>query len=372
MIIRSRPIYFYFHLLVLFTLLLIPGISTINAAVLAEDRTDLLYHSYDGGNITINGPALLIRKGFAEDFSATAHYYEDNISSASIDVESYASPYEEFRAEFGATMDYLYRDTILNISFTNSSENDYEANTLGLSMSHEMFYGLTTLNLGYSRGADTVGKSTDPTFNQEVDRARYHFGVSQVITKKLLLTVDLESISAVGFLNNPYRAVRINGAFNQPERYPRTRSGLAVATRGVYYLGNDSTLMLGYRYYTDNWAIDSHTLEARYNHFYSSKLLAEYSVRYYTQVQASFYNDDFDQPYFYMARDKEMSTFSSYSLGYKLSYKIFESNSFFKRGDINLSYNFFQYNYDNFTHYATGDLYSYNANVITLFYSTRY
>jgi hypothetical protein len=363
----------YFFSLIVLLLLSVYYSSALYAAVLAEDRADALYHSYDGGGITINGPALLVRKGFAEDFSASVHYYEDNISSASIDVESYASPYEEFRQEVGATLDYLYRDTILNVSFTNSTENDYDANTVAVSMSHEMFYGLTTLNMGFSRGTDEVGKSTDPTFSEPVDRVRYHFGVSQVITKKMLLTVDLESVSAVGFLNNPYRAVRIEGVFGHPEVYPDTRSGLALASRGLYYLGDDRTIMIGYRYYTDNWGIDAHTLEGRYNHYYTPKILAEYSLRYYTQGQASFYNDDFDQEYTYMARDKEMSQFSNYSLGYKITYEVFESSdSFFKRGDINFAYNFFQYNYDNFTHYQTGEPYSYNANVFTLFYSTRY
>jgi len=373
MIKRSRPIHSYFLLLIFLSLANISNISTVFAAVLAEDRADALYHYYDGGGITIDGPAILVRKGFADDFSATVHYYEDNISSASIDVESYASPYEEHREELGTSLDYLYRDTILNISFTNSVEKDYEANTLGLSMSHEMFYGLTTLNIGFSRGADDIGKSTDPTFSDVVDRVRYHFGVSQVITKKMLLTVDLESISAVGFLNNPYRAVRINGVFNHPERYPRTRSGLAFATRGLYYLGDDATVMFGYRFYTDSWGIDAHTFEGRYNHYYTPKILAEYSIRYYTQDQASFYSDNFDQEYNFMARDKEMSIYTNYSLGYKITYELFESSeSFFKRGDINFSYNLFQYDYKNFTHYATGNPYSYRAGVITLFYSTRY
>lgn len=377
MINLSRPIYIFQRLLallpVLFILLAIQNISIVNAAVLPEDRTDILYHSYSGGNITISGPAILVRKSFAEDFSATAHYYEDNISSASIDVESYASPYEEFRAEVGTSLDYLYRDTILNLSYTNSAEKDYNANTIALSMSHEMFYGLTTLNMGFSRGADKIGKSTDASFKDVVDRVRYHFGVSQVITKKMLVTVDLESISAVGFLNNPYRAVKIFGAFNQPERYPRTRSGVALATRGIYYLGNDSTIMLGYRFYTDNWGIDSHTLESRYNHYYNPKWLAEYSLRLYTQGKASFYSDNFAQSQFYMARDKEMSTYTNFSLGYKISYELFQSSEgFFTRGDVNLAYNYFQYNYKDFTHYQTGNLYSYNANVFTLFYSTRY
>ena len=54
--------------------------------MLPEDRADLLYHRYDGGGITIDGPSVLVRKKFGESFSATANYYVDVISSASIDV----------------------------------------------------------------------------------------------------------------------------------------------------------------------------------------------------------------------------------------------------------------------------------------------
>ena len=32
------------------------------AAVLPEDRADLMYHSYEGGGVSVEGPALLVRK----------------------------------------------------------------------------------------------------------------------------------------------------------------------------------------------------------------------------------------------------------------------------------------------------------------------
>jgi len=40
----------------------------VRAGVLPEDRADLLYHSYDGGGVTIDGPSLLVRKQFADKF----------------------------------------------------------------------------------------------------------------------------------------------------------------------------------------------------------------------------------------------------------------------------------------------------------------
>lgn len=67
------------------------------AGVLPEDRADALYHRYDGGGVTIDGPSLLVRKKFAEKYSVSANYYMDMVSSASIDVVTTASPYTETR-----------------------------------------------------------------------------------------------------------------------------------------------------------------------------------------------------------------------------------------------------------------------------------
>src|SRR5246500_5942397 len=61
------------------------------ADVLPEDRADVLYHNYDGGGITIQGPSVLVRKKVGDSLSFTGSYYEDLISSASIDVKLSAS-----------------------------------------------------------------------------------------------------------------------------------------------------------------------------------------------------------------------------------------------------------------------------------------
>ena len=59
------------------------------ADVLPDDRADVLYHNYDGGGITIQGPSVLVRKKVGDNnISFFGSYYEDLISSASIDVEA--------------------------------------------------------------------------------------------------------------------------------------------------------------------------------------------------------------------------------------------------------------------------------------------
>src|SRR5690242_724055 len=81
--------------------------SAVPAGVLPEDRADVLYHRYQGGGITIDGPSVLIRKKIGESFSVSANYYMDMVSSASIDVKLSASPYKEKRTQKSLSIDYL-------------------------------------------------------------------------------------------------------------------------------------------------------------------------------------------------------------------------------------------------------------------------
>ena len=40
-----------------------------NAAILPEDRTDVMYHVYDGGGLEVSGPSILVRKGIKDKVS---------------------------------------------------------------------------------------------------------------------------------------------------------------------------------------------------------------------------------------------------------------------------------------------------------------
>ncbi|MCA1481613.1 hypothetical protein I6F37_42535, partial [Bradyrhizobium sp. NBAIM08] len=61
-------------------LALLLAASAVHAGVLPEDRADVMYHSYSGGGITVQGPSVLVRKTFGDSFSATANYYVDAIT----------------------------------------------------------------------------------------------------------------------------------------------------------------------------------------------------------------------------------------------------------------------------------------------------
>ena len=107
----------------------------------------------------------------------------------------------------------------------------------------------------------------------------------------------------------------------------------------------------------------------------------EGTYRYYTQTAADFYNDlfPFAGSQNFLARDKELSTFTSNTLGAKLSYDIFKNGwHSIDRGSVNLAYDLIWFDYDDFRDArlnspsvpaGTEPLYSFTAGVLQLFVS---
>ena len=346
--------------------------TVARAAVLPEDRVDAMYHYYSGGGTKVDGPALLVRKGFGEQLSVYASYYADNISGASIDVVTTASPYKETRQEQGVGVDYLFRNTTMNLAYSMSDEPDYIANTMGVNIAHEIADGLTTVSLGYTVGRDEVGK-VDTGFKDDINRYSYRLGLSQVFTKTFVMSVEYEGILEEGFLNSPYRAARLQGLL-VPESYPGTRDSYAIAVRAVKGLTTkddqlDSALRFGYRYFWDTWEISAHTLEASFQKRTTERWLGELHYRYYQQSAASFYSDNFASAMTFMARDKELSTFQSHTVGVKATYKMFERRHGFNRATATLGYDFMHFTYDDFTDVRNGKPYAFDAHVVQLFVS---
>lgn len=364
------------------------------AGVLPDDRADAMFHRYEGGGVTIQGPSVLVRKKMAEKYAVSASYYQDMITSASIDVQvSGASEYKEERDQYSLGLEYLRGKTTYNLNYTSSSENDYDAETASFGISQDLFGDLTTISMGFSRGSDTVGNSTDPTFSQDIDRWSYRVGVSQILTKSLISSLNLEVITDEGFLNNPYRSYRfVNPADNRlfvlaQEVYPRTRTSNALALNGRYFLPYRAAVYGGYRFFTDTWGIRADTFEVGYIHPLKRQWTFETRLRYYQQNNADFYADIFDRQnqQNFLARDKELSTFNSIALRVGATYEFTPSAwRFVKKGSLNLFYDRIEFSYDdfrdarfsmlpttdpNFRLAGTEPLYEFGANVIQAFVS---
>lgn len=354
-----------------------------HSGVLPEDRADVLYHFYDGGGVQIDGPSILVRKKVGKSVSLTGNYYVDTVSSASIDVITQASEYSEERTETSLGADYMRGDTTMSMGVTQSDENDYQAKTLNLNISQEIFGGLTTVSMGYARGSDDVSERGS-TWSDQSDHWRYRLGLSQVLTRNLLVSFDYEAMADEGYLNNPYRQVRYadpdsaTGYSYQDELYPRTRDSNAIGVRARYYLPYRAALSAGYRYFNDTWGIGASTFELGYTHP-RNRWTYDVGYRFYTQTAADFYSDLF--PYAnaqnFLARDKELSTFNSHGVRVGVGYEMpLNVADIVDKGSVNLVWDHILFSYDDFRNiYATDvpagtePLYDFSADVIQLFFS---
>ena len=80
-----------------------------------------------------------------------------------------------------------------------------------------MFGDLTTVTMSYSRGWDQVFRDiklsdgaivNDPTFAQQrADHRTYGVGLTQVLTRNLILSLNYQALEDQGYLQNPYRQV---------------------------------------------------------------------------------------------------------------------------------------------------------------------
>ncbi|WJG11327.1 DUF3570 domain-containing protein [Aliiglaciecola sp. LCG003] len=375
-------------LLILLIVQLLLAISLgVNAAVLPQERADVMYHSYQGDGMSIDGPSVLLRKQIGNKVSVSANYYVDMISGASIDVLATASPYTEERTEHSVGIDFLHNKTLLNLNYTSSSENDFEARSVHFGISQDFFGDLTTLSLGYAKGWDEVGKRGDENFAEEADRQQFQLGLTQVLTKNMIMGLTFETITDEGYLNNPYRAVRYTdttadrGYRFETELYPNTRTSNAAALNLNYYLAYRASIYGEARIFSDTWGIDANSFKVGYIHTFGDNWILDLRVRHYQQDRADFYQDLFTRSaeQNFRARDKEMSSFRNSSIGFSLTYEFkFSQSSWLKKSTINYELDHLRFEYDDFRNIlADGPvgaepLFEFSANVTRIFVSIWY
>ena len=365
------------------------------AGVLPEDRADVMWHLYRGGDITIQGPSVLVRKKVGDNLSLSANYYEDMISSASIDVKLSASPYHETRRQESVAADYLHGKSTYSAGFITSKEPDYKANTEYFAVSQDMFGDLTTLTLGYRRGWDRVYRDiktpqgfieNDPTFHERADHRGYSLSLTQILTRNAILGFNYELLTDQGYLANPYRKIRYlspgqGAGFTLADQvYPTTRTSSSASLQLKYYLPYRAALTGQYRFFHDTWGITARTAEVDYTHPVRKHLILDGSFRYYHQGPADFYNDLFPRANYqnFMGRDRELAAFNSYTVGAGASWLFaMPFVPALGKNSINLRVDHLMIDYSDFRNallagtYGAGNepLYKLNANIFQVFVS---
>lgn len=359
---RGLPFVASAHLLGALGALLATG--NARAVDLPEDRADVMLHSFNGGGVDAWGPALLVRKSLYDKFSLFGTYYADIVSNASIDVVTTASPYRETRNEVGGGLSYAVRDSLITLAGSYSSEPDYTATAFNIDIATDAFGGMSTVGLGYTYGSDDVGRR-DEGFFDYAKHWRYRLSLNQILTPRWMATANFEVVSDDGYLGNPYRVALVFGAA-VPERVPRTRTSRAALLRVVGEVLPETSVRADYRYFWDTWEIKSHTFELGATRRFGERWLADAFTRFYSQDPALFYSNNAMSETQYVSRNRQLSQFSSWSVGTKVTYALHAVPGSYEMR-LTGAIEYWKTNYDDFTDVRNGELYSYGSVVSQVF-----
>jgi hypothetical protein len=229
----------------------------------------------------------------------------------------------------------LGENTKVNVGGSFSKEYDYLHLGISAGLARELNNKNTTISVGLAYSGDTVeavGNAPIPFSDQTAakgsdseskDTLDLMFGLTQVISKDTILQLNYGLSDSDGYLNDPYKwvsRVDASGSIveNLHESRPDSRTGHNVYASLKHSVSDNKVLTTSARAYTDDWGIDSYTLDAKFRVGLSDNTSIEPHFRYYHQSEADFYvpqlNAADNLPNFASA-DYRLAEFDAYTVG---------------------------------------------------------
>lgn len=243
------------------------------------------------------------------------------------------------RNELTAGITHNFNNIIgAEVYYDYSKETDYTSNTPTITLKKDLFEKNTTLTAAYSRSMDQVyGKFMNTTENRDSDN--YFLGVTQVISPFTVGRAGYSHSKVNGFTSEGVRLVPIDGVTQAScidksatcvdEVFPASRSRDAYLfginhyfKDGFIYLMDRSAIRFTFRYYTDDWNINSHTEDIEYYMTISDQDILRLNFRYYDQSKAYFVKTAYVSSDLYKSTSPQLEGFNSQLIGIKLSHQL--------------------------------------------------
>ncbi|HET9473933.1 MAG TPA: DUF3570 domain-containing protein [Steroidobacteraceae bacterium] len=248
-----------------------------------------------------------------------------------------------FNAGLGVSSEYDYHHLGLNAGVTRDFNQRNTTLSFAVAMGKDKVEPVGDVPIPFAAMSDAVDEDEGSPANRGADSEDKDvldvlLGVTQVLGRHTLLRLNYSYSDSSGYLTDPYKILTVVDPFTgEPvvrtppsgvegpggvylfERRPdsRTRQGLYAELRQDF---SGKVLQLGYRYSTDDWEVDSHTLEGRFRFPLGESSYLEPHLRYYSQSAASFYRyslaDGAPLPEFASA-DARLADLDAYTVGLK-------------------------------------------------------
>ena len=195
-----------------------------------------------------------------------------------------------------------------------SIENDYESFNGSVVVNKETQSKTYRFTLGLSVTADTifrVGTNETPEPLTKISDGRFFgegekdttdiiAGVTHVINRRTVAQLNLSYSVSNGYLSDPYKVFSVVDevtdvafdSFYEGRPANRRRSSITAHLNHQTYPANN-VIHASYRYYTDDWDVNSHTLIFGERFKFANTKYIEPKIRLYKQTKAYFYQNEF-------------------------------------------------------------------------------
>lgn len=188
----------------------------------------------------------------------------------------------------------------------------------------------------FNRNSIIGNQEYNPDFKELDSKGRNSyslgFGFSQILSKRMQGSLALDFVQQEGLLSTPFQRVYFKDVpdsfienfqlADDIERLPDSRFKVAIGGRLNYYINEIFVLRSYYRYYTDDWGIQSHTASLEIPIKITQKFTLYPSYRYYTQTAADYfapYESHLSTEEFYTS-DYDISKYTANQYGFGISY----------------------------------------------------
>lgn len=373
--------------------LLAASCSLVGTSVRAEGwdvDTAIMYYG-ESDRVTAVEGIVQGNKTFSGDARLNAKIVVDSLTGASAngavpqaDAQTFTSPSGngQYTAASGETpLDDTFKDTRVqgNLQWTQplgenytgstgihiSNEYDYQSLAINGLISRDLNMKNTTLSLGVSYAMDSldpvggrpVGLSEmvvdlgqfadEESYRAAFDATRQTdgedskntldvvLGLTQVINRRWITQFNIGMSQVDGYLSDPYKVVSVvdNEGLASSQRYehrPDSRAKQTFFAQSKYHF-EKNVWDISYRFATDDWGINSHTLESRLRMPVGSSSYLEPHVRLYQQNEADFYTPfllDGETLPEYASADYRIGKLNAYTLGLRYGRQLANGHEF--------------------------------------------
>ncbi|MGG9964397.1 DUF3570 domain-containing protein [Ferruginibacter sp. SUN106] len=303
--------------------------SVYESRPLKIDEINLVssYYHQDGNNSAVTGgigTEKLTDIANVIDLKLVGYDYKLRKHSVTIEagVDTYTSASSD-KIDLKANSSASSHDVRFYPSLAWSVENEKTGNTFGLNASFSKEFDYTSFGIGASFNKKSKNNNREfgikaqayldrvsliyptelipATSSASSSHGEHHYPVSarntfstslsysQVVNKNFQLMFLTDLVSQNGYLGLPFHRVYFTDGSVHVENLPGNRFKVPLGVRANYFLGDKVILRSFYRFYKDNWGLQSNTIDLET----AVKLTPFFSVtpfyRFYTQTAIKYY-----------------------------------------------------------------------------------